>query len=76
MGVFAEVLFFDALPACHYSRAAAELDASPHFVKVPVAYGADVFGLAGEGGELVAGPVVVVVGHGVGEAADDCSRQI
>jgi hypothetical protein len=37
---------------------------------------ADVFGLAGECGEFVAGPVVVVVGHCVGEAVDDCSSQI
>lgn len=70
-GVFLEVQFLHFLPAGHDTGAAADADVAPHVVEVGVVDGADVGGGAAEGGEVVAFKLVVVVGHCVGEAADD-----
>ena len=69
--VFLEVEFFYFLPAGHDAGAAAEFDGAPLLVEVLVVDCADVGGLGGEGGHVVAFELVVVVGHCVGEAADD-----
>ena len=70
--MFLEVEFLDFLPARHHSGAAADADVAPHAVEVLVVDCADVLGVGGEGGEVVAGEGVIMVGHCVGEAADDC----
>lgn len=63
---------FDLLPACHDARTTAEADVAPHGVEVLVVDRTDVGRLAREGGQIVAAELVVVVGHRVREAADDC----
>lgn len=70
-GVFLEMEVFDFLPACHYARAAAEMDCVPALVEVLIVDAADVVGLVGEGDEFIAGGAVVVVGHCVDEPPDD-----
>ena len=76
LGMFLEVELFDFLPARHDAGAAADADVAPHGVEVLVVDRADVAGGAGEGGEVVAAEFVVVVRHGVGEAADDGFRNV
>ena len=63
--------FFNFLPAGHDASSSPETDVSPHGVEVAVVDDADVVCLVGEGGHLVAFEVMVVICHGVGEAADD-----
>ncbi len=70
-GVLLEMQIFDFLPACHHAGATPDSHGTPLLVKVAVVDGADVSGLAGEGGQVVAFGGVVVVCHGVAEAADD-----
>jgi len=67
---------FDFLPAGHDAGSSSEADALPHRVKVAVIDDADVVCLVGKGGHLVAFEVVVMVCHGIGKAADDCSGDI
>jgi len=62
---------FDFLPAGHDAGSSSEADAVPHGVEVAVVDDADVVCLVGEGGHLVAFEVMVVICHGVGEAAND-----
>jgi hypothetical protein len=38
--------------------------------------GADIVGRTGESGQIIAAKVVIVVGHGIAEASDDCFRDI
>lgn len=61
----------DFLPSSHNSGSSTDSDVLPHCVEVLVIDDADVLGLIGKGGEIVASEVVVVVGHRVGKAADD-----
>lgn len=74
--MFLEVQLFDFLPAGHDACSAAETHAPPHGVEVLVVDDADIVGLRGECGKLVAGEVVVVVCHCVCEAADDSFSDI
>lgn len=69
--MFLEMEIFDFLPAGHDAGPAAETHVLPLRVEGAVVDDADVLGVGGEGGELVAAAVVVMVGHGVGEAADN-----
>jgi hypothetical protein len=67
---------FDFLPAGHDAGSSSEADTLPHGVEVAVVDNTDVVCFVGEGGHLVAFEVVVMVSHGVGEAADDGSGNI
>ena len=62
---------FNFLPASHHSSASPELYFLPHRIKIPVVDNTDMVGVTRESGELVALPVVVVVGHCIGEASND-----
>ena len=61
----------DFLPAGHDASAAAYGDPVPGLVEVGVGYGANEFGVAGEGDEVVAVEFVIMVCHCVDEASDD-----
>ena len=63
--------FFYFLPAGHDAGAATEAHFAPHGLEVLVVECPDMRRAVGEGCEFVAAKVVVVVGHCVGEAADD-----
>ena len=71
LGMFLEMKFLDLLPAGHDASAAADADVTPHLVEITVVDCADVFGLARERGEIVAAELMIVVGHGIGEAANN-----
>ena len=66
-----EVQVFDFLPTCHDTCSATETNSLPHRVEVLVVNNANVVGLRGECGELIAGEIVVMISHRVCEAAYD-----
>lgn len=69
--VLLEMQLFNFLPTCHDTSAAADVDLAPHCVEVLMIDGSNVIGFGGESGEIVAAELVVVVGHGIGEATYD-----
>ena len=64
-----EACAFESL-LTHYAGATANADVTPHCIQIFVRDGADVISGGREGGQIIACEGVIVVGHGVGEAAD------
>lgn len=64
--------FFDSLPPCHHTRATSKSDLiSPHLVHIAMIDRANVLSMGRKGNEVVPGRLVIVIGHRIGESADN-----
>jgi len=59
------------LPPSHHASATTKTHVLPHIVEIAVVDGADEGCAVGKRGQVVAGELMVMFGHGIGEAPDD-----